>query len=157
MRLGTHTFHHAWHADLFRKRLPELREMRPERLVVPPNDELVAFFDAMTAPEDPELTIEKLVGVFRVLLPRKIACYTYHVNATSKITDAPTVRILGFILQDELADWKDGEMLIQSLMTSEQAVQRAAAHQGRLEELMVAAGGIAGEGSIGHGADQRAD
>ena len=30
--LGRHTYHHAWHAELWDKRLPELREMNPERL-----------------------------------------------------------------------------------------------------------------------------
>ena len=54
MRLGTHCYHHAWHAELWHKRLPELREMNPDRLTVPPNDELVAFVDAMTEPEAPE-------------------------------------------------------------------------------------------------------
>ena len=34
MRLGTHCYHHAWHAELWHKRLPELREMNPERLTV---------------------------------------------------------------------------------------------------------------------------
>ena len=47
MRLGTHCYHHAWHAELWHKRLPELREMRPERLTVPPNDELVAFVNRL--------------------------------------------------------------------------------------------------------------
>ena len=32
MRLGTHCYHHAWHAELWHKRLPELREMNPDRL-----------------------------------------------------------------------------------------------------------------------------
>ena len=27
MRLGTHCYKHAWHAELWHKRLPELREM----------------------------------------------------------------------------------------------------------------------------------
>ena len=53
LRLGTHCYHHAWHAELWHKRLPELREMNPERLTVPPNDELVAFVDALTEPEAP--------------------------------------------------------------------------------------------------------
>ena len=44
----------------------------------------------LTEPEAPELTIEKLVGVYRVLIPHKIAAYTYHLNNTSTITDAPT-------------------------------------------------------------------
>ena len=33
--LGRHTYHHAWHAELWHKRLPELREMNPERLTQP--------------------------------------------------------------------------------------------------------------------------
>ena len=53
----------------------------------------------MTEPEDATMTIEKLVGVYRVLIPHKIAAYTYHRNATSEITDMPTVRILDFILR----------------------------------------------------------
>lgn len=149
MRLGTHCYHHAWHAELWHKRLPELREMNPDRLTVPPNDELVAFVDAMTEPEAPELTIEKLVGAYRVLIPHKIAAYTYHLNNTSTITDAPTIRSLRFVLQDELDDWRDGEMLLQSLIDSPEDVDRAAAHQAKLEKLMLAAGGIAGPGSLG--------
>ena len=149
MRLGTHCYHHAWHAELWHKRLPELREMNPDRLTLPANDELVTFVEAMTEPEAPEQTIEKLVGVYRVLLPHKIAAYTFHLNGTSPITDAPTIRSLKFALQDELDDWRDGELMIQSLLDTPEAVQRASAHQARLETLLVAAGGIAGAGSIG--------
>src|SRR5205807_7086494 len=128
---------------------PELREMNPDRLCVPPNDEFVTFIDAVTEPEAPELTIEKLVGVYRVLIPHKIAAYTYHLNATSTITDAPTIRSLKFVLQDELDDWRDGEMLLQSLIDTPAEAERAAAHQGRLEGLLVRAGGIAGPGTLG--------
>jgi hypothetical protein len=149
MRLGTYCYKHAWHAELWHKRLPELREMNPDRLTQPANDDLVAFVDAMTEPEAPETTIEKLVGVFRVLIPHKIAAYTYHLNSTSSITDAPTQRSLRFALHDEFEDWRDGEMLIQSLLETEEEVQRAASHQARLETLMIKAGGIAGPGSIG--------
>jgi hypothetical protein len=148
MRLGTHCYHHAWHADLWNKRLPELREMNTERLTAPA-DGMEAFFEALTEPEAAELTIEKLVGVYRVLIPAKIAAYTFHLNNTSTITDAPTIRSLKFILQDEFEDWRDGEMLIQSLIETPEEVDRAAAHQVRLEKLLVAAGGIVGPGSIG--------
>ena len=60
--LGRHCYHHAWHAELWHKRLPELREMNPDRLTKPPNSELEAFVAAMTEPEDKGQTIEKLVG-----------------------------------------------------------------------------------------------
>src|SRR5688500_9216876 len=149
MRLGTHCYHHAWHAELWNKRLPELREMNTERLTVPPNDELVTFVEALTEPEGPDLTIEKLVGVYRVLIPHKIAAYTYHLNNTSTITDAPTIRSLRFALQDELDDWRDGEMMLQSLIETEDELQRAIDHQAKLQRLLLAAGGIAGPGTIG--------
>lgn len=148
LRLGTHCYHHAWHAELWDKRLPELREMNTERLNVPANAELDAFFAAMTEPEGKHETIEKLVGVYRVLIPHKIAAYTFHLNNTSTITDAPTIRSLKHALDDEVADWRDGEMLIQSLIATDDDVQRAAAHQSKLESLMVAAGGIVGPTSI---------
>ena len=147
--LGRHCYHHAWHAELWHKRLPELREMNPERLSRAPNPEMEAFVAALTAPEAPDLTIEKLVGVYRVLLPRKIAAYTYHLNATSRITDAPTIRSLGFILADEVTVWREGEMLLQALMVSDAEVERAARRASELETLMNRAGGIAGPGSLG--------
>lgn len=123
--------------------------MKPERLTVPANDAMERFIAAMTEPEAPELTIEKLVGVYRVLIPRFVAAYTYHMNNTSEITDAPTIRSLKFVLQDELDDWRDGELMLQSLIRTPDDVCRAAAHQAKLEEIMVEAGGITGPGSIG--------
>ncbi len=149
MRLGTHCYKHAWHAELWHKRLPELREMNPDRLTAPANDAMVRFVAAMTEPEAHDQTIEKLVGVYRVYIPRFIAAYTYHLNATSEITDAPTIRTIKLILQDEFDDWRDGEMLIQSLIETPDDAARAAAHQQRLETIMIEAGGIAGPGSLG--------
>lgn len=147
--LGAHSFHHAWHADLWLERIPVLRDVDPEALTVPPNDELVAFVDALIEPQAPELTIEKLAGVYRVLVPAKVAAYRFHLANTSPITDAPTIRALGHILQDELADWQDGEALLQALVTDEDHVGRAIEHQARLQRLLVAAGGVAGPGTLG--------
>src|SRR6478735_6749911 len=100
--------------------------MNTERLTEPPNDAMVEFIDAIREPEAPDLTIEKLVGVYRVLIPRLIAAYTFHLNATSRITDSPTQRSIGFILQDDTTDWVEGEMLIQSLIETDEEVERAA-------------------------------
>src|SRR3546814_16520402 len=76
LRLGTHCYHHAWHAELWHKRLPELREMNPERLTVAPNDELVAFVDPMNTPEAPEPTPETPPVAKLVLIPTTIPGYT---------------------------------------------------------------------------------
>jgi len=148
--LGRQCYHHAWHAELWNKRLPELREMNTERLTEPPNEEMVKFVDAVRDPEAPELTIEKLVGVYRVLIPRKIAAYTFHMNATSRITDAPTIRSLRFVLQDEMEDWREGEMLLQSLIQTPEEVKRASRRQQALEDLIRSAGGITGPGTLGN-------
>jgi hypothetical protein len=153
LRLGTHCYHHAWHAELWHKRLPELREMNTDRLTKPANEAVATFMTAVTEPTDASLTIEKLVGVYRVLIPHKIAAYTYHLNNTSTITDAPTIRSLEFILQDEMADWRDGEMMIQSLLTTPEDARRAANRQAELEALIIVAGGIVGPGSIGDSYD----
>ena len=149
MVLGRHCYHHAWHAELWTKRLPELREMNVERMTQPANDEMVAFMNAIPEPESPALTIEKLVGVYRVLIPRTIAAYTYHQNGTSAITDSPTQRSLRHALQDEYEGWCDGEMLLQSLIDTPDKVERAIRRQGELEALITAAGGITGPGTIG--------
>ncbi|HLG00948.1 MAG TPA: hypothetical protein VI916_10780 [Acidimicrobiia bacterium] len=147
--LGRHTYQHAWHSELWTKRLPELREMVPEKLTVAPNEAMERFVKELTEPEAPELTIEKMVGVYRVLIPHKIAAYTYHRNGTSRITDGPTIRSLTFALQDEYEDWIEGEMMLQSLIEGPEEVERAARRQVLLESLLVEAGGIAGPGSIG--------
>ena len=149
LRLGTHCYHHAFHSELWHKRLPELREMNPERLTLPPNPEMEAFVEALGEPEDEGQTIEKLVGLYRVLLPHLIAAYTYHLNNTSQITDAPTIRSLNFCLQDDIEEWREGEMIIQSLIETPDEIDRAAGHQARLAKLMLAAGGVVGPGSIG--------
>jgi hypothetical protein len=154
MVLGRHTYHHAWHAELWHKRLPELREMNPDRLTEPPNEAFVTFMDSIREPEGPELTIEKLTGVYRVLIPRFIGAYTYHLNGTSTITDAPTIRSLKFILQDEFDDWRDGEMLLQSLIDTPEKVERASKRQAELEQLYLASGGIAGPGTLGEVAQE---
>lgn len=149
MILGRHCYHHAWHAELFDKRLPELREMNTDRLCAPANDAMEEFVEALREPDAPELTIEKLVGVFRVLIPRKIAAYTFHLNGTSRVTDAPTERSLEFILQDEWNDWREGEMLLQSLIDTPEELERAIRRQHELEAMVVRAGGITGPGTIG--------
>ena len=71
--LGRHCYHHAWHAELMDKRLPELREMNTERLCEPANDEIVTFVDAL---RDPLLSYTSLFrgrAARRLRLPRRRA------------------------------------------------------------------------------------
>src|SRR5580765_4828324 len=54
--LGRHTYHHAWHAELWHKRLPELREINTDRMTVPPDDAFFTFRDAVREPEAADQT-----------------------------------------------------------------------------------------------------
>jgi hypothetical protein len=149
MVLGRHAGFHAEHAESWDNRLPKLREMNRERLTGPPNPEFEVFMEALAEPGDPELTIEKLVGPYRVLIPRLIGVYTFHCNGTSRITDAPTIRVLNVMIPDCFDTWRDGEMLLQSLIDTPEKVERAARRYAELERLYVASGGIAGPGTLG--------
>lgn len=148
VRLGHHCYHHAFHAELWHKRLPELRQTRPEDVTAPPNPEFAAFVDAIGDLEQPAETIEKLVGLYRVLLPHLIAAYTFHLNNTATITDAPTMRALELCLRDDMDEWRDGEMMLQALITTPAEARRAADRQAELSELLLASGGVTGADSI---------
>lgn len=142
--LGTQSHHHAWHAELWVGCLPQLGDTTPDQLTAAANDEMVAFMTALAEPDGADQTIERLVGVYRVLVPRTIAAYAYHLDHTRPIADGPVIRTLRIVLQDELDDWREGEALVQSLLVGPEEVRRASERQAALEALMVAAGGIAG-------------
>ncbi len=140
--LGEQCYHHAWHGELWQQRLPELREININQLICPANDQVVACFDAIAAPTS---TIERLVGIFRVLIPRLVADYSRHLELTSEVADGPTIRALNLVLTDELADWRAGELLLQTLLRTPADVATATKHQSAIETMLVAAGGIAGD------------
>ncbi len=142
MLLGVQCHHHAWHADIWERETPQLGGAEPV-VDTNPNAQLVAFFDLLSSPIGRNLSIEKLVGIFRVLMPRKVAAYSNHLENTSKVADAPTIRSLRLVLRDEIDDWREGELVLQTLLDTPRAVERAADHHRRLEEALVAAGGLA--------------
>jgi hypothetical protein len=156
--LATHSRQHGWHAELWHDLLPDIGGTDPDvgrpprcsesgkvaSFVAPPGAALVAFVDALAAPKAPELTIEKLVGAYRVLVPHAISTYDHHLERTSPISDGPTIRSLRLVLSDQRDHWHEGEALLQAQLRSDADVDRASAHQLRLETLLVRAGGIAG-------------
>ncbi|HVM63895.1 MAG TPA: hypothetical protein VMU14_03480 [Acidimicrobiales bacterium] len=130
LAVGAACHAHAWHASEW------------EGVDAAPFDGAVeALLEAVAAPTG---TLERLVGAYRVVVPRLVATYTAHRNHTSAAADAPLARSLGLVLADELAAWREGEMLVQSLIADADGAAAAAAHQGRLEALVAGAGGLAG-------------
>jgi len=136
---------HAWHADVWLERLPVLRDLAPDALTVPAGAAVAACLDAVGAATD---TLERLVGVYRVVVPRLIAAYTAHANHASAAADLPVTRALGLVVADEIAGWREGELIVQSLVTSAADAVRAAEHQGRLEAMLVPSGGLAGPSTL---------
>jgi hypothetical protein len=147
--LGSHCGHHAWHAALCEERLPVLPGRPTAELVVPSNGALVALFDALADPPDAASTLEKLAGVYRVVLPRVLAAYHHHRDRIDAEVDAPTARALALIIRDEENDRREGEALIGALAASADLGEPVAARQAHLEELLARAGGITGAGTIG--------
>lgn len=145
---GPHCYQHAWACDLWRQRLPELRENNELR-AEPPNEQFAAFMKELTSPEDADLTVEKLVGTYRVLVPHLLATYTYHQKVTSDIVDSPTVRILGFMLGDLHTQYVEGEMMIQDLARSPKLRERAGKWQTHLDVMLAESGGVCGEHTLG--------
>ncbi|MGQ0617322.1 MAG: hypothetical protein ACT4PW_10085 [Acidimicrobiia bacterium] len=141
--LDTHSQHHVWHAEVWRERLPVLRQVDPDLLTRPPNDAFVAFVEALAAPSPPG-NIERLVGAYRVAVPHLVVVYGEHLAHASPVSDGPAIRALGLVLTDDIAHWRDGEGLLAGLVSSDEDVERAAGHQARLQKLLLAAGGVAG-------------
>ena len=82
-------------ADAFGKRLPELRCGRQSvNASESPNQGFADFIQAVSEPERPDLTIEKLAGVFDVLKPHLVDVYERTLRETDQICDAPTIELL---------------------------------------------------------------
>ena len=140
--LAAQSHHHAWHAELWEQRLPGTGELSASAVTRPPSEALVAFFHVLAESSGTESTIEKLTGVHRVLLPRMITSYERHLASARPVADAPTIRSLRLVITDEVEHWREGEALLQSLLRTDADVARAASWQGRLEAVLVAAGGL---------------
>ena len=153
--LGQHCYDHSFHAELWHKRLPTFAEHTPESLTVPPSQVVVDFYKVVANPDGGDhpggsgTTVEKLAGLYRVVLPHLVSAYTYHRNNVAELSDAPTIRILDIGLRDLTSQWQTGELMLQSLIVDQGASTEAARQQTRLGELVVEAGGVLGSGSIG--------
>src|ERR1700688_5219584 len=98
LEMARQVYEDALHTDALGKRLPELRAQIASK---PPNAEFVTFMNAIEDKEEGEDTIERLVGIYRVLKPHLISHYSAHVAATNPLYDPPTLRILARLVEEE--------------------------------------------------------
>lgn len=142
--LARHARQHAWHVGIFRD---ALEDSAGDTAIDDPG--VAAFLDAVGEPADAASTIEFLTGVYRVLIPRKIAAYTYFMRALGGDANDSDARWFEFMLKDEFDSLRDGELLLQSLLTAPGAVERSARRRAQLEARMVELGGLVGAATLG--------
>ena len=144
--MGRHVWDNAQHADVWGRRLPELRAAA--QVSEPASDRLVAFMDALEEAEAPGQTIERVVSVYRVLKPHLLAAYDAHLARANAVYEPPTCRILIRCIQDERRHITAGETILRHLLRSPALEERARACEARLWGLLQAAGGVTGAGPV---------
>src|SRR5262249_42038291 len=140
--LGRQVWECAQHADLWGKRLPELRA--PAQVSEPPNGDFVRFMDALGGRQAWGETLARLTGVSRVLKPHLVEAYARHLERTNPVYEPPTRAILERCLGDERRHVADGERVLAALADTDARQGRVAAWQAELARLLREAGGVAG-------------
>jgi hypothetical protein len=149
--LGRHVWDCAQHADLWGKRLPELRA--PSQVSEPPSSAFVRFMDVLESPDGFSQTAERLVGIYGVLKPHLLAAYEGHLALANDVYEPPTRRILQRAIEDERRHIAAGRVVLSHHLRSDPVRQRARDWQRRLEALLAEAGGVAGDGAVGLAAE----
>ena len=138
-------------ADQLGKRLPELRcGRRAVASSESPNRGFAEFIEAVCAPESPDLTIEKLAGVFDVLKPHLIEVYERTMRETDQIADAPTIELL-----EEAVRWNRrhvgwGQEVLDHLCDTDAKRERRRSCGAALREQLLKSGGVTGELAADH-------
>jgi hypothetical protein len=146
--LGKITWENAQAADAFGKRLPELRcGRRAVEASEAPNQGFAAFITALAEPETPDLTIEKLAGLFDVLKPHLAKVYETTMRETDQIADAPTIELLDEVLRKTRRHIAWGQEVLDRLCDSDAKRERRRTRTRELAELLAKCGGVTGEGA----------
>jgi hypothetical protein len=140
---GRHVWDCAQHADLWGRRLPELRA--PVHESEPANERVVKLMETVESVEGPRQTLERIVGVYRVLKPHLVTVYARHLASTNPIYEPPTRRILERCLAEERRHAAAGAIVLDRLARDAEDRARVADWERRLLEALAAAGGVTGD------------
>lgn len=135
--LGEQAGRHGRHAEVLFARLPQLRELEPEGLVVARDEATAAFVRALVAPGDPDRLLEALVDHYRVLLPALVASYRALLADASPVADASLIRSLGMLLDDDVDELGRGENLLSRLLTDPDELHRASDRQRESQAVLL--------------------
>ena len=144
--LGKIIWEGARAADELGKRLPELRCGRKAVAASEsPNQGFAAFVQAVTEPERPDLSIEKLCGVFDVLKPHLVEVYEKTMRETDQIADAPTIEILDEIVRKTRQHVSWGHEVLDRLCDTDARRERRRARAAELRTALISCGGVNGD------------
>lgn len=140
--LADHAARFAWHAELWHGRLPAPGGSSPPGPVEPPDAAFAALLELVGG--DVATSLERLVGLYRVVVPHAVVTYTAHLAGTGPVSDGPVIQVLRLVLAQHGDTWREGEAAIEWLRRTPDDVVRAADRQARLESLLVTSTGLAG-------------
>ena len=143
--LGKIVWDCAQTADALGKRLPELRCGRKAvEASEAANGGFGDFVQALSEPETPDLTIEKLAGVLDVLKPHLLAVYERTLRETDQICDAPTIELLEDAVRRTRKHIAWGDEVLERLCDTDGKRERRRRRVAALRARLEACGGVTG-------------
>jgi len=141
---GRHVWDCAQHADLWGKRLPELRAKAQES--EPASAQVVAVFDRIETAAATGQTIERVVSIYRVIKPHLATVYERHLAVANPVYEPPTRRILVRCIEEERRHAAAGARVLERLVARDGTLAaRARDWEGTLLQALAAACGITGD------------
>jgi len=150
--LGKVIWECAQAADELGNRLPELRCGRKAiEASEASNEGFAGFVQAVSEPERPDLTIEKLTGIFDVLKPHLVDVYEQTNRETDQICDAPTIEILESVVRKSRKHIAWGQEVLDRLCDTDAKHERRRARAARLNAQLELCGGVTGSLALDRG------
>jgi len=144
----------AQSADALGARLPELRFARnPRTTALASNPKFQALIEAIAEPEAPDLSIEKLVGIFEVLFPHLVEVYEHNILHTDAIADAPSIELLEIIAGRHRRHMKWADEVLAEVAKSPEGQVRRRKRWETLSAAMRNSGGVTGDWQFGNDAN----
>ena len=140
---GRHVWDCAQHADLWGRRLPELRSKAQES--EPAGPAVIAAFDLIETAEASSQTVERVTAIYRVVKPHLATVYERHLEVANPVYEPPTRRILQRCIEEERRHAAAGARVLDRLTRAPAAAERARAWERRVLDALAAARGITGD------------
>jgi hypothetical protein len=136
--LGRHVWDCAQHADLWGRRLPELRATAHQG--EPPSEGFVELMELIDGRQARHESLERVIAVYRVVKPHLVAAYEAHQADANHVYEPPTRRILARCLEEERRHVAAGAIVVDRLLADGRG--GADEWERRLRDMLSRAGGL---------------